>query len=76
MSFRVIVSSITGVSVSGSDRPAGLGTPEQIASDMERYRQEAGLEEFQLNCHECGSLQQLLDTIDVLTNEILPRVDD
>lgn len=75
MSFRVIVSSITGVSASGSDRPAGLGTPEQIASDMNRYRQEAGLEEFQLNCHECGSLQQLLDTIDVLTNEILPRVE-
>ena len=76
MSFRVIVSSITGVSASGSDRPPGLGTPEQIASDMNRYRQEAGLEEFQLNCHECGSLQQLLDTIDVLTQEVLPKVDN
>ncbi len=75
MSFRVIVSGITGVSASGSDRAPGLGTPEQIASDMNRYRQEAGLEEFQLNCHECGNLQQLLDTIDVLTQEVLPKVD-
>ncbi len=75
MSFRVIVSGITGVSASGSDRPPGLGTPEQIASDINRYRQEAGLEEFQLNCHECSSLQQLLDTIDALNQEIIPRVD-
>ena len=75
MSFRVIVSRITGVSASGNDRPPGLGTPEQIASDLNRYRQEAGLEEFQLNCHECGSLQQLLDTMDALVQDVLPKVD-
>ena len=75
MSFRVIVSSITGVSASGNDRPPGMGTPEQIASDLNRYRQEAGLEEFQLNCHECGSLQQLLDTMDALVQDVLPKVD-
>jgi hypothetical protein len=72
----VTISSITGVSSSGSDRPAGMGTTEQIASDMNRYRQEAGLEEFQINCHECGDLQQLLDTMDALVQEVFPKVDD
>ena len=75
MSFRVTISGITGVSSSGSDRPAGMGTTEQIASDMNRYRQEAGLEEFQINCHECGDLQQLLDTMDALVQEVFPKVD-
>lgn len=75
MSFRVNISSITGSSASGSDRPVGQGTPEQVASDMTRYRQEADLEEFQINCNGCGSLQQLLDTIDVLVQEIIPNAD-
>jgi alkanesulfonate monooxygenase SsuD/methylene tetrahydromethanopterin reductase-like flavin-dependent oxidoreductase (luciferase family) len=75
MSFRVTISSITGVSSSGSDRPAGMGTTEQIASDLNRYRQEAGLEEFQINCHECGDLQQLLDTMDALVQDVFPKVD-
>ena len=75
MSFRVNVGSISGISSSGSDRPVGYGTTEQIASDMNRYRQEAGLEEFQINCHDCGNLQQLLDTMEALVQEVLPAVD-
>ncbi len=75
MSFRVNISGITGSSASGSDRPTGQGTPQQVASDMNRYRQEANLEEFQINCNGCGSLQQLLDTIDALTQEVLPNVE-
>ena len=46
MSFRVNFSHITGSSGSGVDRPTGQGSPEQVASDLKRYRQEAGLEEF------------------------------
>ena len=65
----------TGSSHSGGDRPAGQGTPEQVASDMVRYRQEAGLEEFQINFNGCGSLQQLLDSMDVFVQEVRPRVD-
>ncbi len=75
MSFRVNFSHITGSSSSGGDRPTGQGTPEQVASDLKRYRQEAGLEEFQMNFNGCGSLQQLLDSMDVLVQDVVPKVD-
>ena len=75
MSFRVNFSSITGSSAAVSDRPTGQGSPEQVASDMNRYRQEAGLEEFQINFNGCGSLQQLLDSMDLLVQEVIPKVD-
>ncbi len=76
MSFRVNFSHITGSSSSGGERPTGQGTPEQVASDLKRYRQEAGLEEFQMNFNGCGSLQQLLDSMDVLVQDVFPKVDD
>ena len=75
MSFRVNFSSITGSSSAGGDRPTGQGSAEQVASDMKRYRQEAGLEEFQINFNGCGNLQQLLDSMDALVQEVIPRVD-
>ena len=75
MSFRVNFSNITGSSNSSGDRPMGQGTPEQVASDMTRYRHEAGLEEFQINFNGSGSLQQLLDSMDVLVEEVIPKVD-
>ncbi len=79
MSFRVNFSNITGSSPgpsSNGDRPTGQGTPDQVASDMKRYRQEAGLGEFQINFNGCGSLQQLLDSMDVLVQEVIPKVDE
>ena len=42
---------------------------------MKRYRQEAGLEEFQMNFNGCGSLEQLLHSMDVLVQEVIPRVE-
>ena len=75
MSFRVNLSNITGSSNNG-DRPTGQGTPEQVASDMKRYRHEAGLEEFQINFSGCADLQQLLDSMDVLVQEVFPKVDE
>ena len=75
MSFRVNFSHITGSSGSGVDRPTGQGSPEQVASDLKRYREEAGLEEFQINFNGCRSLQELLDSMDVLVQEVIPRVD-
>ncbi len=74
MSFRVNFSNITGSSSSG-DRPTGQGTPEQVASDMKRYRHEADLEEFQINFNGSGSLQNLLDSMDVLVEEVIPKVE-
>ena len=52
------------------------GRPEQVASDLKRYRHEAGLEEFQVNFNGCGSLQQLLDSMDVLAQDVMPLVED
>ena len=75
MSFRVNFSHITGSASQGADRPTGQGTPEQVASDMKRYRHEAGLEEFQINFNGCGSLEQLLHSMDVLVQEVMPRVE-
>lgn len=75
MSLRVNLSNITGSS-SGDDRPTGQGTPEQVVSDMRRYRQEAGLEEFQINFNGCGSLRELLDSMDCLVQEVIPKVDE
>ena len=75
MSFRVNFSNITGSSGAGSNRPTGQGTPGEVASDLKRYRQEAGLEEFQMNFNGCGSLQQLLDSMDVLIQDVIPKVD-
>ena len=75
MSFRVNFSRITGSSGPEGNRPTGQGTPEQVASDMKRYRQEAGLEEFQINFNGCGNLQQLLESMDVLVEEVIPKVD-
>ena len=75
MSFRVNFSHITGSSSSAGERPTGQGTPEQVASDLKRYRQEADLEEFQMNFNGCGSLQQLLDSMDVLVQDVIPKVD-
>ena len=75
MSFRVNFSNITGSASASGDRPTGQGSLEQVASDMKRYRQEAGLDEFQINFNGCGSLQQLLDSMDLLVQEVIPRVD-
>ncbi|MXY46047.1 MAG: hypothetical protein F4Y44_03485 [Chloroflexi bacterium] len=57
-------------------RPAtGYRSVEQMASDINRYRQESGLDEFQINCHDCGNLQRLLDTMEALVQDVFPKVD-
>ena len=75
MSFRVNLSGITGSAVSGGDRPMGQGTPAQVIDDMQRYRQEAGIEAFQVNFNGCHSLTQLLDSMDMFVQEVRPKVD-
>ena len=75
MSFRVNLTDFTGATSAPGERPTGQGTSKQVASDMKRYRQEAGLEEFQINFSGCGNLQQLLDSMDRLVQEIIPEVD-
>lgn len=75
MSFRVNFSAITGNTVpDGADRPTGQGTPAQVAEDIQRYRQEAGVEAFQVNFNGCHSLDQLFASMDCFMDEVKPLV--
>ena len=74
MSFRVNFTGITGNTYPEGDRPTGQGSPDEVSEDMLRYRHEAGLEAFQVNFNGCHSLQQLLDSMDLFTEEVMPRV--
>jgi probable F420-dependent oxidoreductase len=76
MSFRVNFTAITGnTTPAGSARPTGQGTPAQVAEDMQRYQQEAGVEAFQINFNGCHSLDQLLASMDCFMQEVKPLVE-
>ena len=75
MSFRVELSSVTGnAPPSGKARPVGQGTPAQVADDLRRYRDEAGLESFQINFHGNRDLGQLLTSMECFMAEVAPVV--
>jgi probable F420-dependent oxidoreductase len=75
MSFRVEFSPVTGNAPrSGGERPAGHGTPAEIAADLLRYREAAGVDAFQINFHGCRDLGQLLDSMDCFVQEVKPQV--
>ena len=73
MSFRVNFSEITG-DKPAPERPTGHGTPDQVAGDLQRYRQEAGVEAFQINFNGCHSLDQLLASMDLFMGKVHPKV--
>jgi probable F420-dependent oxidoreductase len=76
MSFRVNFSAITGNAVAtGSERATGQGTPQHVAEDIQRYRQEAGVNAFQINFNGCHSLEQLLESMDCFMQEVKPLVE-
>ncbi|HEU0218499.1 MAG TPA: LLM class F420-dependent oxidoreductase [Stellaceae bacterium] len=75
MSFRVEFSPITGnAPAAGKDRPAGHGTPAEVAGDLARYREAAGLEAFQINFHGNHNLDQLLRSMECFMSEVRPRL--
>jgi probable F420-dependent oxidoreductase len=75
MSFRVEFSPITGnAPPSGTARPVGHGTPAEVAADLLRYREAAGLEAFQINFHGNRNLDQLLASMDCFMREVKPQV--
>jgi probable F420-dependent oxidoreductase len=75
MSFRVEFSTITGNSPpAGRERPTGLGTPAEVAGDLRRYRDTAGLEAFQINFHGNRDLDQLLRSMECFMREVAPIV--
>jgi len=52
MSLRVEFGPITGnAPPSGGGRPVGHGTPAEVAADLLRYREAAGVNIFQINFH-------------------------
>jgi probable F420-dependent oxidoreductase len=75
MSFRVEFSTITGnAPPTGKERPAGHGTPAEVAADLLRYREAAGLGAFQINFHGNRNLEQLLHSMECFMREVKPRL--
>jgi probable F420-dependent oxidoreductase len=75
MSFRVELSNILGKSPkTGADRPAGHGTPAEIAADLMRYREAAGVDAFQINFHGNRDPQQLRDSMECFVQDVQPQV--
>src|SRR5215468_6417694 len=75
MSFRVEFGTITGNALAaGKERPTGHGTPAEVAADLLRYREAAGLEAFQINFHGNRDLDQLLQSMECFMREVGPRL--
>lgn len=74
MSFRVEFSTITGNAPPADKRPAGHGTPAEVAGDLLRYREAAGLDAFQINFHGNRHLDDLLASMECFMREVKPRL--
>ncbi|HTW54307.1 MAG TPA: TIGR03619 family F420-dependent LLM class oxidoreductase [Stellaceae bacterium] len=75
MSFRVEFSTITGhAPPAGQERPVGHGTPAEVAGDLLRYRERAGLAAFQVNFHGNDNLGQLLQSMECFMREVAPQL--
>jgi probable F420-dependent oxidoreductase len=75
MSFRVEFSTITGhAPPANKDRPVGHGTPAEVAGDLLRYRERAGLDAFQINFHGNDNLGQLLQSMECFMREVAPQL--
>jgi len=73
MSFRVEFSTITGNNPpTGKDRPTGHGIPSEVAGDLARYRDQAGLDAFQINFHGNRDVDQLLRSMNCFMEEVRP----
>jgi probable F420-dependent oxidoreductase len=73
MSFRVEFSNITGNKPPPEKRPAGHGTPAEVAADILRYR-EIGLDAFQINFHGNRHQGDLLASMECFMSEVKPKV--
>jgi probable F420-dependent oxidoreductase len=75
MSFRVEFSGITGnIRPAAAERPIGCGTSAEVAGNLLRYREAAGLDAFQINFHGNHNLGQLLDSMDHFMRDVKPLV--
>jgi probable F420-dependent oxidoreductase len=76
MSFRVEFTTVTGNAPPSDKRPAGHGTPAEVAADLLQYREAAGLDAFQINFHGNRDLDQLLRSMECFMREVAPVVSD
>jgi probable F420-dependent oxidoreductase len=75
MSFRVEFSAITGnAPPADRERPPGHGTAAEIAGDLLRYREAAGLDAFQINFHGNRNLDDLLCSMECFMREVAPAI--
>jgi hypothetical protein len=75
MSFRVEFSAITGNAVpAGAERLVGRGTAAEVAADLSRYREAAGVNAFQINFHGNRDLGQLLQSMECFMRDVTPLV--
>jgi probable F420-dependent oxidoreductase len=75
MSFRVEFSTVTGnAPLADKERPTGHGTPTEVAGDLLRYREAAGLDAFQINFHGNHDLDQLLQSMECFMREVKPQL--
>jgi alkanesulfonate monooxygenase SsuD/methylene tetrahydromethanopterin reductase-like flavin-dependent oxidoreductase (luciferase family) len=58
----------------GKERPTGHGTPAEVAADMLRYREAAGLDAFQINFHGNRDVDQLLQSMECFMREVKSRL--
>jgi probable F420-dependent oxidoreductase len=73
MNFRIELSPTTGnAPPSGDQRPIGHGTPAEVAADLIRYRDRAGVRAFQINFHGNRDLSQLLASMDCFMRDVKP----
>lgn len=76
MSFRVNFSEITGKDPHDNEgnRLTGHGSVEDVASDIAKFRDAAGLDQFQLNFNGSGSLAELEASMTLFMEQVRPAV--
>jgi probable F420-dependent oxidoreductase len=75
MSFRVNFSAITGAQTPPYGRPAGQGTPGEVAEDIRLFQEKAGVQAFQINFNGCENLGQMLKSMELFMTEVKPLVE-
>ncbi|MFP6748320.1 MAG: LLM class F420-dependent oxidoreductase [Alphaproteobacteria bacterium] len=78
MSFRINFTHITGKDPHGPDgtRLTGHGGAEDVAEDIAKFRDAAGLDQFQLNFNGCGGLEQLEESMTLFMEEVRPALEN
>ena len=72
--FEIFLGDAAHASDAGK-RLRGHGTPEEVAEDMAIYRDEADVQNFQVNFNGCPSLGQLVESMHCFVEQVIPKLD-